>query len=68
MADEEKKEEGHPMQIVLFVVAILGALIVLWYYNGGPSRADLRGIFLAPPAPIGTGDAYGPQLPDPNAQ
>lgn len=62
---EEKKEEGHPLEMVFFVVAILGALIVLWYYNGGPDRADLRGIFLAPPAPLDSGDAYGPEVGNP---
>jgi len=37
-------------------------LIALWWVQGGPEKADLRGIFLAPPPPIGTGDAYGPQI------
>ncbi len=61
MADEEKPS-GGPVEMVFFVVLVLGALIALWYYNGGPSRADLRGIFLAPPAPLGSGNAYGPQI------
>lgn len=51
--------------MVFFVVGLLGVLVILWFYNGGPERADLRGIFLAPPPPIDSGDAYGPQLGEP---
>jgi len=47
---------------VLFVAGILLVLAILWYRNGGPEKADLRGLFLAPPAPIGNGSAYGPQV------
>lgn len=62
MAD---KEEGHdPMQEVWFIVGLLVVLLVLWYAQGGPKRADLRGIFLAPPPPLGSGQSYGPQLGD----
>lgn len=61
MADEPGGGE-HPMTTVWILAALLGGLIVLWYVNGGPDRADLRGIFLAPPAPVGTGEAYGPQI------
>ena len=42
-----------------------GAMIILaalWYFAGGPGKTDLRGIFLSPPEPLGTGDAYGPQF------
>ncbi len=48
------------MSDLIFVVAGLAMLVVLWYANGGPQKADLRGIFLQPPAPVGTGEAYGP--------
>lgn len=58
MAD---KEEGHdPMQEVWFIVGLLVVLLVLWYAQGGPSRADLRGIFLQPLPPLGSGQSYGP--------
>ena len=63
MAEEEKKES--PVQSALFVLGFLGLLVVLWFANGGPSRADLRGLFLAPPPPVGTGEAYGPQVGEP---
>lgn len=46
----------------LFFFGILVVLVVLWFLAGGPGKADLRGLFLAPPAPLGTGDAYGPQV------
>jgi hypothetical protein len=60
MADEKKPEES-PYTMVWFVVGGLAILIALWWVQGGSERADLRGIFLSPPPPIGTGDAYGPE-------
>jgi hypothetical protein len=60
---EEKKHD--PMQDVYFVGGILLILIAVWFFSGGPERADLRGIFLAPPEPLGTGDAYGPEIGEP---
>lgn len=59
---EEKKEGGGPIEDALFIIGLLAVLIVLWYVNGGPERSDLRGIFLAPPAPLGDGEAYGPEF------
>lgn len=59
MAD--KPEEGVTgFQAFLILVAIMAGLGALWWYSGGPSRADLRGIFLQPPPPVGTGESYGP--------
>ncbi|MSR70594.1 hypothetical protein EXS62_00975 [Candidatus Kaiserbacteria bacterium] len=58
MADEPAP--GGHYDILFFVGGILLVLVALWYYNGGPQKADLRGLFLAPPAPVGTGNAYGP--------
>jgi hypothetical protein len=61
-------EEGgghHPIQDVLFIVGLLLVLIVLWFVNGGPERADLKGIFLEPPPPLGTGESYGPEFGEP---
>jgi len=46
----------------MFVVVGLVILVVLWYANGGPQKADLRGVFLQPPAPLGGGNAYGPDF------
>ncbi|HEV7449401.1 MAG TPA: hypothetical protein VGP13_02590 [Candidatus Paceibacterota bacterium] len=70
MADEEKKEGESATSAALTVLGVIALLIVLWFANGGPQKADLRGIFLAPPAPLGSGEAYGPQVgqPNPNIQ
>lgn len=53
---------GSPTSFAIFVFGGFALLVLIWYMTGGPSRADLRGIFLSPPAPLGTGDAYGPQI------
>ena len=60
MADEPKK--GSAMDDVWWFLGAMAILIVLWYFAGGPGKTDLRGIFLSPPAPLGTGEAYGPQF------
>ena len=60
MADEGG--DKGPIDMAIFVFGVVGILIVLWFMTGGPSRADLRGIFLSPLAPVGTGDAYGPTI------
>ena len=60
MADEPTK--GNPEEDALWFFGILAILVVLWYFAGGPGKADLRGLFLAPPQPLGSGEAYGPQL------
>ena len=62
MADEEAPKGGGPMSDLMFVVVGLVFLLVLWYANGGPQKADLRGIFLQPPPPVGAGNAYGPDF------
>ena len=56
----EEKDTQNPMTMVYFVGAIVVILVFLWYMSDGPSRADLRGIFLSPPEPLGTGEAHGP--------
>ena len=58
----KKEEQGSPYEMVWFVVGILAVLIALWWVQGGPEKADLRGIFLAPLPPLGTGEVYGPQI------
>ena len=60
MADEPKGPSVTEEAFMFF--GALSVLIVLWYFAGGPGKADLRGLFLAPPQPLGSGDAYGPQL------
>lgn len=64
MADDKGGGES-PFEILWWFGGLLGALIFLWWWQGGAERADLRGIFLAPPPPIGSGDAYGPQFGTP---
>lgn len=60
MAEEPK---GHnPMSDVKFLLVGFVLLLILWWANGGPARSDLRGIFLQPPPPVGSGAAYGPQF------
>jgi hypothetical protein len=66
MAEEEKKEGETAGQAALSILGIIAILVILWFANGGAERADLRGIFLAPPAPVGPGGAYGPQVGQPN--
>jgi len=64
---EEKKPAESPYEIVWFVFGGLAILIALWWIQGGPERADLRGLFLSPPQEVGgTGDAYGPQFGETN--
>ncbi len=60
MADEPKGP--GPVEDLLFIIGVLVVLVVIWFATGGPKRADLRGIFLHPPAPVGTGGAYGPTI------
>lgn len=61
----EEKEGGSDFQNVWFIAGIIFVLALLWYYNGGPQRASLRGIFLQPPPPVGTGESYGPEIGQP---
>lgn len=61
MADEHGGgTNGNDM--LLFVFGGFALLVALWFFTGGPSRADLRGIFLYPPNPLGTGEAHGPTI------
>lgn len=66
MAEEETKEGGTAGSAALSVLGFIAILVILWFANGGPKKADLRGLFLAPPAPVGPGNAYGPQVGQPN--
>lgn len=57
---EEKKEHDAIKDFWMVLIAF-AALVALWFYMGGANFADLRGIFLSPPQPVGSGEAYGPQ-------
>ncbi len=68
MADEKKDAGAGVMGDVWWFVGFLAILIGAWLYTGGVGRADLKGIFLAPPQPLGSGNAYGPQIGNDQAQ
>ncbi len=59
MADDDKKS-GNPMNELFLFLGFMAVLVALWYAAGGAGKADLKGLFLSPPAPLGTGEAYGP--------
>lgn len=61
MADEKKPSGGFFSDMGLVVVGFV-LLLILWFANGGPGKADLRGIFIHPLQPLGSGSAYGPQF------
>jgi len=61
MADDDKKS-GDPMNELYLFLGFMAILVALWYFAGGPGKADLKGLFLSPPAPLGTGEAYGPMF------
>jgi hypothetical protein len=63
MADAPK---GSPLQMVWLVLLGLGVLIFFWFYTGAYKHAELKGIYLAPPPPVGPGGGYGPQIGKPN--
>ncbi len=47
----------HLMEVVLVLVV----LWFVWFFTGGPQRADNDKPFIKPAAPIDTGETYGPQ-------
>lgn len=57
MADEGGGNDA--LNSVLFVIYILLFLIAVWFLTGGPKRANVRSIFLSPPAPFGTSTFIG---------
>jgi hypothetical protein len=61
MADE-KPEGSGPLSDAIFILGVIVVLIVLWFAQGAHKAADLEGIFLHPPAPVGQGGSYGPTI------
>ena len=59
---EEGGEGGGELGMLVFVFGGFAVLVALWFMAGGPSRSDLRGIFIHPPTPLGPGGAYGPAI------
>lgn len=56
MSDAPAK--GNPGEDALWFLAMLAILVILWYFAGGPGKADLRGLFFSAPGPLGPGGAY----------
>jgi hypothetical protein len=56
-----------PIQLFIMVLGALALLVFLWFASGAYKNADLRGIFIAPPAPVGPGGSYGPQIGHPSS-
>jgi hypothetical protein len=61
MADD-KKPPASVGDDALWFFGVLAVLVALWYFAGGPGKTDLKGLFLSAPAPLGSGEAYGPQF------
>lgn len=61
MADD-KPEGSGPMGDLIFIVALIAVLVVLWFAMGARKASDVEGIFLHPPEPVGPGGSYGPTL------
>ncbi|MEK7585547.1 MAG: hypothetical protein AAB455_03495 [Patescibacteria group bacterium] len=52
-------KKGSATADLLWVLAIVAALWILWFATGGTKReAAMGGPFIEPPAPIGTGEIY----------
>ena len=62
----EHEEKNNPMEVLVLVVGGMALLIFLWFASGAYKNADIRGLFIAPPAPLGPGGSYGPQVGNPN--
>lgn len=65
MADDHGGGES-PVQLLVMLIGALALLIFFWFASGGYKNADLRGLFISPPPPVGPGGAYGPQIGKPN--
>lgn len=49
--------------VIATVILVICAMFVVWYYTGGPERANTADPFMKPLAPIDTGETYGPSAP-----
>jgi hypothetical protein len=61
MAEEQKGGSG-PLGDALFILGLIVVLAVLWFATGSHNGAEVKGIFLHPPPPVGQGGAYGPTI------
>lgn len=46
--------------VIMTVILVIAALFVVWYYTGGPERANTADPFQKPLSPVDTGETYGP--------
>ncbi len=57
---------GGGMSDAVFIVLIIIFLMVSWFLSGAAKNADVKGIFLSPPPPLGVGETIGlPGVADP---
>ena len=56
---KRKNSEKGSYEPLIWLFVIIAGLWVLWYYTGGPERANVNaGPFVQPPAPLGNGQGY----------
>ncbi len=60
MAEEKKDGGGGVKNDLMWFLGILFILWVLWFLSGGVSRYDSTKPFIKRPAPIDSGETYGP--------
>ncbi len=63
---EEKKEVGDPMKMLWLVLGTIGVIAFFWVASGAYKNADVGGLFVSPPPPVGPGGSYGPQIGEQN--
>ncbi len=69
MAVENHDEFEEIKKTVLMIGGILLLLFILWWMNGGPEKEGIRGLFIKPLPPVGSGEVYGPEFgPPPESQ
>ena len=61
----EREESVDPLKELKFFGLILLGLFVVWYLAGGYERSKGEGALLKPPAPIDSGETYGPGQTNP---
>ncbi len=70
MADDHKAPSGGGSALEEFgvLIGIFLLLFALWVMRGRPNSAEIRkGLFIAPPVPIGNGAVFGPTLGAPTS-
>ena len=67
---EDSHPHAHIMRDVWFVVGLVVVLLALWYWSGGPSRADLHSVLLGGDSASSTEPTFssGTVAPPPSVQ